>query len=136
MPARPGQHGYRPLGRHGLHQGSGSYMLTNPLIYSAIIAVCTLGREIVRCRARHRDIALLIRTTQDPRTLHYLIELEKARHLRLIRKPLPAEGGPEPPFAFPSHRKRRTSRQLGSKGVAGPFGPSTVRSSDRTRSSD
>jgi hypothetical protein len=55
-------------------------VVTNPLLYAAIVAVCTLVREIVRAYSRHRDIALLLRQTQDPGSLRYLVELEKARH--------------------------------------------------------
>jgi hypothetical protein len=57
-------------------------MLTNPLCYSAIIALCALAREIVRCRYRHRDLTFLLEKTQDPSSLRYLAQLEEARHAR------------------------------------------------------
>lgn len=60
-------------------------MVTDPLIYSAIIAVCALAREIIRSRARYHDIALLLKMTQAPDSLRYLVELEQARHPWLIR---------------------------------------------------
>lgn len=62
--------------------GSGFAMLTNPLIYSAIIALCALAREIVRCRYRHRDLTFLLEKTQDPSSLRYLAQLEEARRAR------------------------------------------------------
>jgi hypothetical protein len=55
-------------------------MLTSPLIYSAIIALCSVAREIIRAYFRHRDMKLLLQQTRDPDTLQYLVELEKLRH--------------------------------------------------------
>jgi hypothetical protein len=49
-------------------------------MYSAIIALCAVAREIIRAYSRHRDIALLLQQTQDPDSLRYLVELEQARH--------------------------------------------------------
>lgn len=60
--------------------GSGFSMLTSALLYSAIIALCTVAREAVRAYSRHRDIALLLQLTQDSDSLRYLVELERARH--------------------------------------------------------
>lgn len=40
----------------------------------------TVLTESTRAYSRHRDIALLLRQTQDAGSLRYLVELEKARH--------------------------------------------------------
>jgi hypothetical protein len=62
--------------------GPGVAMLTNPLFYSMIIALCTLAREIVRCQYRYRDLKFLLEKTRDPRSLRYLAQLEEARRSR------------------------------------------------------
>ena len=54
-------------------------MLTSPWIYLAIVALCTLVREVVRSCYRHRDIACLLKVTHDPTSLRYLVQMEEAR---------------------------------------------------------
>jgi hypothetical protein len=72
--------------------GSGLFMLTSPWIYLAIIALCTLVREVVRSWSRHRDIACLLKMTHDPTSLRYLVQMEEARRPWLmIQRPSVAE---------------------------------------------
>lgn len=54
-------------------------MLTSPWIYLAFAALSTLARELVRSRYRHRDIVCLLKMTQDPSSLRYLVQMEEAR---------------------------------------------------------
>jgi len=72
-------------------------MVTSPLMYSAIIALCAVAREMIRAYFRHRDIKLLLEQTRDPDSLRYLVELEKARHLRLGRRQPGNRGDPHGP---------------------------------------
>jgi len=55
-------------------------VFASPWIYVAIIALCGLGRELIRSWFRHRDLALLLKKTQDPSSLVYLVRLEEARY--------------------------------------------------------
>ena len=54
-------------------------MLTDPWIYLAAIALCAVARELVRSCYRHRDMVYLLEKTQDPSSLHYLVQMEEAR---------------------------------------------------------
>lgn len=72
-------------------------VLANPWVYPAIIALCTLAREIVRSHSRHRDIAFLLKMTHDPTSLRYLVQLEEARRPWPTAQRQPPEDGPEPP---------------------------------------
>jgi hypothetical protein len=68
-------------------------MLTSPWIYLAIVALCTLVREVVRSCYRHRDIACLLEMTHDPTSLWYLVQMEEARRPWLMpRRPGAREG--------------------------------------------
>jgi hypothetical protein len=55
-------------------------VFTSPWLYVAIVALCGLGRELIRSWFRHRDLALLLEKTEDPSNLRYLVRLEEARY--------------------------------------------------------
>jgi hypothetical protein len=57
-------------------------VFASPWVYVAIVALCGLGRELIRSWFRHRDLALLLKKAQDPSSLIYLVRLEEARYPR------------------------------------------------------
>jgi hypothetical protein len=57
-------------------------VFASPWVYVATVALCGLGRELIRSWFRHRDLALLLKRTQDPSSLIYLVRLEEARYPR------------------------------------------------------
>jgi len=79
-------------------------VLANPWVYPAIIALCTLAREIVRSHSRHRDIAFLLKMTHDPASLRYLVQLEEARRpWPTVKRPPPEDDTRPPAMSALSH---------------------------------
>jgi hypothetical protein len=92
-------------------------VLTNPLIYSAIIALCALAREIVRCHYHHRDITFLMQMTRDPSSLRYLAQLEEARRPWTATRRRAAHDGQEPPSSAPARPQSQPPHQRAPGGL-------------------
>jgi hypothetical protein len=84
-----------------LLKNSGLSMLTNPLVYTAIIALCALVREIVRCHYHLREFTFLLKMTHDPGSLQYLAQLEEARRTWSTTKGSTAQASRKQPSLSP-----------------------------------